>query len=183
MKKLLWMLLLGLFGCVRVPAGITPVSGFDVQRYLGTWYEIARLDHSFERGLINVSATYTLNSDGSLRVVNRGFDPGTNRWKEAEGKGYFVAGADVGRLKVSFFGPFYGGYTIFELDEKEYSYALVCGNTTSYLWILARRPELPEAVLQSLTQKAGKLGFDTDALIYVEQRKTPGTQDSVGAIR
>lgn len=169
MKTALCILMSALCGCAQIPAGVEAVRGFDVQRYLGTWYEIARLDHSFERGLINVTATYSLNKDGSLRVVNRGFDPKVNRWKEVEGRGYFVTGRDAGRLKVSFFGPFYGGYNIIELDKSDYSYALVCGNTRSYLWILAREPELPEAVLASLTQKAQSLGFDTGALIYVRQ--------------
>ena len=172
MKRSLWLFLLGLCSCAQIPEGIVAIKGFDANRYLGTWYEIARLDHSFERGLINVSATYSLKEDGSLRIVNRGFDPKLNRWKEAEGRARFISGSDLGRLKVSFFGPFYGGYNIFALDERNYSYALICGNTKSYLWILARQPELSETVLASLTQKAKSLGFDTDALIYVAQKKT-----------
>jgi apolipoprotein D and lipocalin family protein len=170
MKKVLCLLLFGLCGCAQIPKGVVAVEGFDVQRYLGTWYEIARLDHSFERGLINITATYRLNEDGSLRVVNRGFDYKLNRWKEAEGLGYFVSRSDIGRLRVSFFGPFYGGYNILEIDEHNYSYALVCGNSRSYLWILAREPELPERVMNSITQKAKDLGFDTDALIYVQHK-------------
>lgn len=172
MKKTLFLLLFGLFGCAQIPDGVTAVKGFDVQRYMGTWYEIARLDHSFERGLVNVTATYSLNGDGSLRVVNRGFDPKLKRWKEAVGKAYFVSGSDRGRLKVSFFGPFYGGYNILEIDENNYSYALICGNSRSYLWILARRPELPEMVRATLTRKAKSLGFDTGSLIYVQQERT-----------
>ena len=170
MRTFLCLLLLGICGCVKIPAGVSAVKGFDVQRYLGTWYEIARLDHSFERGLINVSATYTLNEDGSVRVINRGFDPKLKRWKEAEGRARFVAGSDLGRLKVSFFWPFYGGYNIIALDERDYSYALVCGNSRSYLWILARQPELPATTMGALTQKASALGFDTNALIYVQQK-------------
>ena len=168
----LYLLVFFICGCVRIPEGVVAVKGFDVQRYLGTWYEIARLDHSFERGLITVSATYTLNADGSLRVVNRGFDPKKNRWKAAEGRARFVSDPDIGRLKVSFFGPFYGGYNILELDRQDYSYALVCGNSRSYLWILARHPELSETVKDSLIQKAKTLGFDTDALIFVRQENT-----------
>lgn len=132
MKRALWLLLFGVFGCVQIPQGVIAVKGFDVQRYLGTWYEIARLDHSFERGLINVTATYSLNEDGSLLVVNRGFDPKLNRWKEAKGRAHFVSGSDLGRLKVSFFRPFYGGYNIIDL-ERNYSYVLICGNNRSYL--------------------------------------------------
>lgn len=170
MKRALCLLLLGVYGCVQIPKGVIAVNGFDMQRYLGTWYEIARLDHSFERGLINVTATYTLNEDGSLRVVNRGFDPQLNRWKEAAGRAHFVSESDQGRLKVSFFGPFYGGYNILEIDERDYTYALICGNSRSYLWILARQPKLSETVMASLTEKAKNLGFDTDALIYVQQK-------------
>ena len=171
MKRALFLLLFGLFGCAQIPEGVVAVKGFEVQRYLGTWYEIARLDHSFERGLVNVTATYSLNEDGSMRVVNRGYDPRQNRWKEAEGRAHFISGSDLGRLKVSFFGPFYGGYNILEIDERNYSYALICGNNRSYLWILARQPELSQDVMDSLTQKANYLGFDTDALIYVQHKK------------
>lgn len=176
MKKILCMLLFAVCGCARIPEGVVAVKGFDVQRYLGTWYEIARLDHSFERGLINVTAGYSLNEDGSLRVVNRGFDPVKNRWKEAVGRARFVSGPDMGRLKVSFFGPFYGGYNIIDLDERGYSYVLICGNDRSYLWILARTPRLPEPVKTSLVQKAKDLGFATDSLIYVQQQGVEGVK-------
>lgn len=180
MKKYLCVLLCGLCGCVQIPQGITAVQGFDVQRYLGTWYEIARLDHSFERGLINVNATYSLNADGSLKVLNRGYDPSRNQWKEAEGRAYFVSAPDLGRLKVSFFGPFYGGYNIIDLEEDAYAHALVCGNNRAYLWILARQPVLAEAVKESLVQKAKSLGFNTDALIYVQQDQPAAPLDARG---
>jgi apolipoprotein D and lipocalin family protein len=171
MKISLWLLLAGLCGCAHIPKGLTAVEGFDSQRFLGTWYEIARLDHFFEKGLINVSAGYSLKEDGSLRVVNRGFDPERNRWKEAVGRARFISGSDQGRLKVSFFGPFYGGYNVIEIDKQNYSYALICGNNRSYLWILARQPELSETVTAYLVQKAKSLGFDTNALIYVKQQQ------------
>jgi apolipoprotein D and lipocalin family protein len=171
MKRILCLILLGMCGCAQIPQGVSAVTGFDVQRYLGTWYEIARLDHSFERGLINVTATYSLNKNGSLRVVNRGFDPKQNKWKQAEGRAYFVSRPDIGRLKVSFFWPFYGGYNIIDLDKQNYSYVLICGNSRSYLWILAREQKLSETMITSLTQKAKKLGFNTDALIYVQQKQ------------
>jgi apolipoprotein D and lipocalin family protein len=171
MKRILCLMLLGLCGCAQIPHGVFAVTRFDVQRYLGTWYEIARLDHSFERGLINVTATYSINDDGSLRVVNRGFDLKRHTWKQAEGRAYFVSRPDTGSLKVSFFWPFYGGYNIIDLDEQNYSYVLICGNSRSYLWILAREPQLSKAVMASLTQKAKALGFDIDALIYVEHEQ------------
>lgn len=156
-----------LAGCAGIPDGVEAVKGFDVNRYLGTWYEIARLDHSFERGLSRVQAEYTLRDDGGISVANTGFDRRNNVWKKATGKAYFVERPDVGRLKVSFFGPFYGGYNILELDS-EYSRALVCGPSRKYLWILARRPQMEENVKAGLVEKARRLGFDTSKLIFVE---------------
>jgi len=153
--------------CTGLPQGTSAVSGFEVDRYLGTWYEIARLDHRFERGLTNVTAEYTLQDDGGLRVVNRGFSTKTEEWDEAVGKAYLVGSPDVGQLKVSFFGPFYGGYNILELDKEDYQYALVAGPNRSYLWILARSPDLSESKVQSLVEKARGLEFPVNDLIYV----------------
>jgi apolipoprotein D and lipocalin family protein len=167
---LLWGLLLAgvLAGCVGVPEGIEPVGAFELERYLGRWYEIARLDHSFERGLSHVTADYELRPDGGVRVVNRGFSAAENRWKEAEGRAAFVEAPDRGYLKVSFFGPFYGSYVIFDLDRENYQYALVSGPDRSYLWILARSPNLAPEVIDRLVRKARAAGFDTDGLIFVE---------------
>lgn len=155
-------------GCTGMPQGVTPVTGFDVNRYLGEWYEIARLDHSFERGLEKITAQYSLNPDGSLRVVNRGFDVASGEWREAEGKARFIDDPQTGRLKVSFFGPFYGAYNIIKLDHSGYRYALVCGPDTSYLWILARSPDLDRTIVEQLVSYAADLGFDTSQLIYVQ---------------
>lgn len=152
-----------------MPDGATAVTGFALERYLGTWYEIARLDHRFERGLTQVTATYSMRDDGGVKVLNRGYKEKKARWSEAEGKAYFVEGADIGRLKVSFFGPFYGAYNIIVLEPENYSYALVIGNNTKYMWILAREPGLQPAVLESLLEKAFKLGFATDELIYPQK--------------
>ncbi len=164
------LLILGFItsGCVRIPNDIQAVSGFKLERYLGSWYEIARLDHSFERGLNNISATYTARDDGGISVINKGFDEGKGVWKEAKGKAYFVARPDIGRLKVSFFGPFYGGYNIIALDKKNYSYSMVCGPDRSYLWILARNMKLEQNILSELIEKAEGLGFKTENLIYVD---------------
>ncbi len=141
MKKLsLWLTLL-FTGCVGMPDRVEPVHDFKVQNYLGRWYEIARLDHSFERGLTRVSADYSLREDGGLKVVNRGYSEKEKRWKEATGKAYFVKALELGYLKVSFFGPFYGSYVIFDLDHDNYQYSLVCGPDRGYLWILARTPK------------------------------------------
>ena len=154
-------------GCAGIPANVSPVTGFDIDRYLGTWYEIARLDHSFERGLERVTAEYSLRDDGGINVVNRGFDPEKDKWKEAVGKAYFVGDSDTGRLKVSFWGPFYGGYNIIDLDKKNYSYSLVCGPSRSYLWILAREPRMEEFLKSELIKKAKALGFETGKMIHV----------------
>lgn len=168
MKKYFIIFVLLVISCVSIPDGTQPVDHFQIERYLGTWYEIARLDHSFERGLTRVSAEYRLRDDGGIRVLNRGYSAEDSRWKEAEGKAYFVNRADQGYLKVSFFGPFYGAYVILELDRQNYSYALVCGPDKSYLWILARSPRLDEDVRKRLVAKAAALGFDTSRLIYVQ---------------
>jgi apolipoprotein D and lipocalin family protein len=158
-----------LAGCLGMPQGVRPVTGFELDRYLGKWYEIARLDHSFERGLTRVTAEYSLREDGGVRVVNRGWSAGEQEWNEAVGKAYFVEDEDTGYLKVSFFGPFYGSYVVFELDHADYQYAFISGPDTSYLWLLARAPSVSDEVLQRFRERAGALGFDTDALILVEQ--------------
>jgi apolipoprotein D and lipocalin family protein len=149
------------------------VQSVNAKQYLGTWYEIARLDHSFERGLEQVSANYSMQDDGSIKVVNKGYNTEKKEWKEAVGKAKFVdtANADgsrTGRLKVSFFGPFYGAYNIIDLEKPDYSYALISGGQ-EYLWILSRTPKMDEAVKQQLVEKAKTFGYATDKLIYVKQ--------------
>lgn len=168
MKKILIILVLCFTGCVGVPDNITPVDNFNIERYLGKWYEIARLDHSFEKGMTSVSAEYSLRSDGGIRVVNRGYSKKDNTWKEIEGKGYFVDRKDAGFLKVSFFGPFYGSYVVFDLDREHYSYALVCGPDKSYLWLLARSPQVDDNLKKYLVDKAAAKGFATRNLIFVQ---------------
>jgi apolipoprotein D and lipocalin family protein len=158
-----------LAACLGMPEGVRPVEGFELERYLGKWYEIARLDHSFERGLTRVTAEYSLREDGGVRVVNRGFSAAKQEWNEAEGKAYFVQGEDQGYLKVSFFGPFYGSYVVFELDREAYQYAFIAGPDTSYLWLLARTPVVSDEVLRRFTERAAELGFATDSLILVAQ--------------
>ena len=162
-----WFCLL-LGGCTGIPGNVTAVTGFEIERYLGTRYEIARLDHSFERGLSNVTARYTPRPDGGIDVLNRGFDRKTGTWKEADGKAYFIETPDVGRLKVSFFGPFYGGYNIIALDKERYSYAMVAGPDRSYLWLLAREQSMDRYVRGKLIDMARQLGFATDKLIFVD---------------
>ena len=155
------------YGCVGIPDNVQPVDGFELERYLGKWYEIARLDHSFERGLSNVTATYSMRDDGGVKVINKGYNTKKGEWDEAEGKAYSIGDPTVGRLKVSFFGPFYGGYNIFELDKENYQYSLVCGPDKSYLWILARDPSIDKTIIDRLVAKASGLGFSTEKLIFV----------------
>jgi apolipoprotein D and lipocalin family protein len=152
-----------------MPEGVEPVDDFELDRYLGKWYEIARLDHPFERGLSRVTAEYRMRDDGGVRVVNRGFSAEKGEWDEAEGKAYFVASPGLAHLKVSFFGPFYGSYVVFELDKENYQYAFVSGPKTSYLWLLARTPTVSAEVLQRFIERSQALGFDTQALILVDQ--------------
>ena len=171
MKRVTILLfLLGLAGCTSVPEGVTPVTGFESERYLGTWYEIARFDHSFEDGLSRVTATYSKREDGGIRVLNKGYDAATGEWDEAEGKAYFVSDETTGHLQVSFFGPFYASYVIAELDKDNYQYSLVTGPDRSYLWILARQPTLSQDVLDELLSKAKSLGYATDEFIWVEHK-------------
>ena len=155
-------------GCTGIPDGLQAVTEFELDRYLGTWYEVARLDHSFERDMSNVTANYSMRDDGGVSVVNRGYKVMKGEWDEAIGKAYFVGASDVGQLKVSFFGPFYGGYNIIELDKSGYQYSLVAGPNRDYLWILSRTSQMQPDVLQSLVNKASELGFATDELIFVK---------------
>lgn len=163
-------------GCSTAPPeGLTSVTPFEVNRYLGKWYEIARLDHSFERGLTDVSATYSLNSDGSLKVINRGFNVKKDEWKSATGRALFTGSTSQGSLKVSFFGPFYGGYHVLALDQKDYQWALVAGPDRDYLWILARDKTLSPAIREQLVEQAKKMGFATDKLIWVSHTRVDNT--------
>ena len=159
--------------CTGIPPGHQVVKPFQLDRYLGTWYEIARLDHSFERGLERVSATYSLRDDGGVKVLNRGLQS-DGSWREAEGKAYFVDKPTEARLKVSFFGPFYGGYNVIDLDP-DYQLSLVTSYNHDYLWILSRSPQPPKAKVDALIAKARGLGFATDQLIWVSQEPAGNT--------
>ena len=172
-----------LTGCVGIPENVRPVDNFKIEKYLGKWYEIARLDHSFERGLTQVTADYSLRDDGGVRVLNRGYSAKENSWKEAEGKAYFVKGSDQGYLKVSFFGPFYGSYIVFGLDHENYQYSLVCGPDKSYLWILNRSPIMKEEIKYILIEKAAALGFETSKLIFLDHDKLLNNTNSADTKR
>lgn len=164
------VILMMLNGCLGMPKGVEPVTGFELNRYLGTWYEIARLDHSFEDGLSQVSAEYSINEDDSVKVINRGFSDQDQQWSEALGKAKFVDGSDEGYLKVSFFGPFYGSYVVFELDKENYQYAFVSGPDLDYLWLLSRTKKVDQEVIERFVSTAQSLGFKTNELIFVEQK-------------
>jgi apolipoprotein D and lipocalin family protein len=146
---------------------IDVVKPFDQKKYLGKWYEIARLDYSWERNLDNVTATYSLREDGKIRVDNKGYDTTKNKWKESVGKARPTAKADEGRLEVSFFGPFYSEYNVVAVDES-YEYALVAGESTKYLWILSRHKTVPDDVINLYLEKARLLGYQTENLIWVK---------------
>ncbi len=169
MKNLI--LLLGVFclsACTGIPEGIQPISNFELPQYLGRWHEIARLDHSFEKGMQQVTATYEMREDGGVRVLNEGFLTEKNTWDQAEGKAYFVESENIGYLKVSFFGPFYGSYIVFELGEN-YEYAFVTSTNKSFLWLLAREPAINQELRQRFISTITALGYDSEALIWVDQ--------------
>ena len=153
--------------CVTIPKGATAVSPFDKEKYLGKWYEIARMDFRFERNLNNTTANYSVNDDGSIKVVNRGYNYVKDEWDEAIGKAKFAGNENVARLKVSFFGPFYAPYNVIALDS-EYKYALVAGKNQDYMWILSREKTVSEDVKQDYLKIAGDLGYNTSDLIWVE---------------
>lgn len=161
-----------LVGCANTlpPVGLVAVTAFDVQRYQGRWYELARLEHAFERGMTDVSATYTVQADGSVRVVNRGYVAAKSQWREAVGKAQFTGTPTTGSLKVSFFGPFYGGYHVAALDP-DYRWALVVGSDMGYAWILARDKYIDPVQRNEILAKARALGIDTTALIWVSHER------------
>ncbi|MED5511122.1 MAG: lipocalin family protein [Pseudomonadota bacterium] len=166
--NLLVVLLLFISACTTVPEGIKPVQSFEVEAYLGKWYEIARLDHGFERGLSQVTAEYSLRDDGGIRVINRGYSAADDKWEQAEGKAYFVEDKNTAHLKVSFFGPFYGSYIVFELDPQ-YQYAFISGPSRDYLWLLARQQQVSDKLKSEFIAAAKAKGFAVDELIFVEQ--------------
>ena len=155
-------------GCSSVTDVVEPVANFDLEKYLGSWYEIARIDFRFEKNMDQTTATYSMNSDGTVRVINRGYDYVKNEWKESIGKARFRGDDTRGALEVSFFGPFYAEYNILALDE-EYKYALVGGRTYDNLWILSREKTIPENIRQDYLEIAKDIGYDINRLVWVEQ--------------
>ena len=157
---------------ISTPDNILPVNNFQPDRYMGKWYEIARLDHSFEQGLSDVSAHYKLLPNGNVEVINRGYNADKKEWRDITGLAKFLGKSTIGSLKVSFFWPFYGGYHIANLDKQNYSWAIVIGPSREYLWILAREKTLSPKLLDQLIKKVSKLDIDTNELIWVSQEQT-----------
>lgn len=169
--SLIYILLIsGLMACATIPKGATAVQSFDKTRYLGKWYEIARFDFSFEKNLNNTTAEYSLNENGTIKVDNKGYNTKKEKWEEATGKAKFVNEDTVAMLKVSFFGPFYGGYNVIELDA-DYKYALVAGSSLDYLWILSREKTIPDAIKEKYLASAKAVGYDTDRLLWIMHDK------------
>ncbi|MBL7933727.1 MAG: lipocalin family protein [Bacteroidia bacterium] len=162
----------GLASFRPIPKGAKAVKPFNQKKYLGTWYEIARLDYKWERNLNNVTATYSLREDGKIKVDNRGYNYKKNKWEESVGKAKPASDPTEGRLKVSFFGPFYSEYNVIALDQ-DYKYALVAGSNTKYLWILSREKTIPEKVKLEYLEKAKSLGYKIEDLVWVEHGKNP----------
>jgi apolipoprotein D and lipocalin family protein len=159
--------LLLLSSCASIPEKATAVKNFNKDKYLGKWYEIARLDFKWEKNLNNTTAEYSLREDGKIKVVNRGFNYKTNEQKESIGKAKFVGVATEAKLKVSFFGPFYSGYNVVAIDP-DYKYALVCGKNLDYLWILSREKTIPENIKTDYLYKAKAIGYNIDDLVWVK---------------
>lgn len=164
------VMILSFMSCSTIPKEATAVSPFYKEKYLGKWYEIARFDFRFERGLNNTTAEYSLNENGTIKVTNRGYNPLKNEWKQAVGKAKFVGPDTVAMLKVSFFGPFYGGYNVIAIDE-EYKYALVSGKSLKSLWFLSREKSVPDQIKENYLNIAEEIGFNTSDLLWIEHDK------------
>ncbi|WP_407405060.1 lipocalin family protein [Chryseobacterium sp.] len=154
---------------VSAPKNATPITNFNSEKYLGKWYEIARFDFKFEKDMDQTTANYSMNEDGSIKVVNKGYNYVKKEWKESVGQAKFVNEKTEARLKVSFFKPIWSGYNVVDIDD-DYQYALVAGNSLKYLWILSRTPEIPTAIKERFIEKAKKIGYDTDQLIWVNHK-------------
>ena len=160
----------GFYSCDTIPDGAIAVKPFDKERYLGKWYEIARLDFKYEKDLNNTTATYSLNDNGTIRVDNRGYNTKKGEWTQAIGKAKFVGEENIAMLKVSFFGPFYSGYNVIAIDD-EYRYALIAGESLKYLWILSRDTNIPVEIKNKYLKIAEEIGYNTTDLLWVKHDK------------
>ena len=170
MRKLSAILISVIFvsSCVEVPEGITPVSGFKLDKYMGKWYEIARLDHRYERHFNRVSVEYSLNNNGDVLIKKKGYMPMHTEWREKEGKATLAGDTDQGFLKVSYIFALWEPYVIFKLDP-DYEWAYVCGKDRTSLWLLARTPEVNSEIREDFIEEASRLNFDTSQLNFVHQ--------------
>lgn len=167
-----------LFSYSTIPDGITAVVPFNKERYLGKWFEIARLDFKYERDLNNTTAEYSLNPDGTIKVINRGYNPEKGLWKQATGKAKFVGSDNIAMLKVSFFGPFYSGYNVIAIDP-DYKYALVAGTSLKLLWILSRETRVPDEIKNNYLKIAKDFGYNTSDLLWiVHDKQNQGPQNT-----
>lgn len=164
----------------RIPKGVEAVKPFDINKYMGKWYEIARMDYIFEKNLSNCTAEYTMDENEEIHVVNRGYNYKKNRMEESEGKAQFVDSPDEARLKVSFWGPFYSAYNVIAID-KDYKNALVAGKDFKHLWLLSRESTMPEETIEYFLQQAESFGYDTSKLIWVDQNEFEVTIENVEA--
>ncbi|TYB76928.1 lipocalin family protein [Bizionia myxarmorum] len=164
---LIVIMIFGFYSCSTIPKGATAVKPFEKEKYLGKWYEMARMDFYFEKNLNNTTANYSLNSNGTIKVDNQGYNTKKEKWSQAIGKAKFVEDENIAKLKVSFFGPFYAGYNIIAIDA-DYKYALVAGSSLKYLWILSREKSIPEAIKKDYLQKAEEIGYTTSDLLWIE---------------
>ena len=162
--------MLGIFSCATIPEGVVAVKSFDKEKYLGKWYEIARFDFKFERGLNNTTAEYSLNNNGTIRVDNKGYNIKKAKWQQAIGKAKFVRADTIAMLKVSFFRPFYSGYNVIAIDP-DYQYALIAGSSLHYLWILSRERSIPFEIKNKYLKIAEKAGYTTSDLLWIEHTK------------
>jgi apolipoprotein D and lipocalin family protein len=175
-KKILIYLLiisvtmLGLISCATIPKNATAVKSFDKEKYLGKWYEVARFDFKFEKNLNNTTAVYSLNEDGSIKVDNKGYNSVKKQWTQSIGKAKFVGQETTAMLKVSFFGPFYGGYNVLAID-MQYKYALIAGGSLKYLWLLSRETTMPEDVKAKYLGIAESVGYDITKLLWIKHDK------------
>lgn len=159
-----------LSSCQSIPKKAEPIENFNLNRYLGTWYEIARFDFKFEKNIDNSVAQYSLKKSGKVGVLNSGYNYKKEKWTSAEGKAKFRGDKSTAALKVSFFGPFYSGYNVIALDN-DYKYALVAGKNLDYLWILSREKSIPKEIKSKYLAIAREVGYETSKLIWVKQDK------------
>lgn len=162
--------MLGLISCATIPKNATAVKSFDKEKYLGKWYEVARFDFKFEKNLNNTTAVYSLNEDGSIKVDNKGYNSVKKQWTQSIGKAKFVGQETTAMLKVSFFGPFYGGYNVLAID-MQYKYALIAGGSLKYLWLLSRETTMPEDVKAKYLGIAESVGYDITKLLWIKHDK------------